>query len=343
MKHSANSPQEYRVEINRLALGAMIKTPPDQDWHFSAAHAPPKDQLYAWLEYEYGRSSRFLRDQVVAVREETMRRKQLPSREVGEYPEGSLGCRFACLLARHTPEFPGRAWNTLASVRREELLVKLELDRWDTCGVQRVLRELDLDRFCNDCARGELFAEHLRSSNSEYHVVFKLDLGRGQTQINGAFAKWLQATCAKLDHGTTVKTGTRARSTTGQGFNRREVLAWMNRLVALRWGKHFSENWAECEARISGSRVKGVGYQNETSWVRAEHDAADLLQRFEFAWKLQWVGIANDVLRPAEFTHQPGSTFLARPLPWSKAIKGQPHKSRVKATALREYIHKQVQ
>lgn len=52
------------ISAQRRALTSSILTPPDQEWHLNAQHAPPDYQLYAWMEYEYGRSSRYLREQV---------------------------------------------------------------------------------------------------------------------------------------------------------------------------------------------------------------------------------------------------------------------------------------
>lgn len=340
MKHSSTSIKPTRVTTNALALAAGIETPPEQDWLFMAAHAPPDYQLYAWLEYEYGRSSRFLREQV-----EVARKCQPPAREVGEYADLVPSCPFACRLARHAPEFPDQAWNSLAPARRDELLTELGLDRWDKVGGERVLKELDLDRIRDECARGEPFEDLFRSS-SERYVAFRLNLGWSQKQIREAFGRWLRLACEPAPGRPTVKTGHLAHRTKGKGLNKTAVLPWMNRLVALRWGKHFSETWEECEKRIRDKKLKKpIGYQNESSWINAQFDAANLLQRLEFAWAKHWVGAVHEILDPRRFTHRPGCRLLASKLPWSKSRVGRraENKHAPATAALREYIRHQVQ
>ncbi|MEN9574806.1 MAG: hypothetical protein RL514_2661 [Verrucomicrobiota bacterium] len=338
MKSPPEKIASAKGEVQRLALAAQLKTPPDQDWLFTRAQAPRNYQLYAWLEYEYGRSSRLLCDQVAAVRQ-----WQPQAREVGEHPEPSPGCRFACLLAKHAPEFPDQAWNSIAPARCDELQSQLGLDRWDKAGRERVLKELDLDRIRDECACGEPF-EGLFRSSSERYVVFRLNLGWSQSQIREAFGNWLREAFAPPPGKPAAKIGHLARSTTGRGLNRQAVLAWMNRLVALRWGRHFLEDWEECEMRIRGRKVKKLGYKYDSAWVRAQYDAADLLRRLEFAWCKHWVGAVHDILEPRRFTHQPGCRRLTCKLPWSKSPKGRLVENQsAKATAeLREYIQKQV-
>ena len=287
-------------------------TPPDSEWRFDRRLSLPDYQLYAWMEYEYGRSSCWLRQQVSAVRE-----RKMVKRPEGESPKPSPGCRFACLLAKHAQEFPDRAWSTLDKQRRDELLARLELDRWDSLGRERILRELDLDLIAWQCARGEPFMDLFRSSLDRY-VAFRINLGWSQPQIKTAFAAWLRRACEDSPNQSAPNVGRLAERTKGRGLNRRLVLAWMNRLVALRWGKVFSENWEVCWFRIQEKKVKGVGYSSESNWTRAQFDAANLLRRFEFAWKKDWTGAAHEILQPRLFTHKPGCQPLRCHLPWSE-------------------------
>ena len=55
---------QAKAARSRSKLAAGLKTPPDENWLFTGANVPPDYQLNAWLDYEYGRSSRLLRAQV---------------------------------------------------------------------------------------------------------------------------------------------------------------------------------------------------------------------------------------------------------------------------------------
>lgn len=320
------------------ALTATIPTPPDQEWQFNAQHAPPDYQLYAWMEYEYGRSSRCLREQVTAVR-----KWEVAPRQEGEHADSSPGCRFACLLARHAPEFPDQAWNTVALDRRNQLLVQLDMDRWDTLGRERVLKELDLELIGDQCARGEPFMDLSRSGLDRY-VAFRVNLGWSQQQIMTAFAAWLRNACDAAQDQSKLKVGHLAKRTKGRGLNRRLVLAWMNRLVALRWGRVFLEDWEECQSRIRAKNIRKVGYGSKSKWASAQYDAANLLQRFEFAWRKNWTGTAHEILEPRRYTHTPGCRPLACQLPWSESPLGKrAADQRAPATsALRDFIRAHV-
>lgn len=327
------------ISSQRRALTSSIPTPPDQEWQFNAQHAPPDYQLYAWMEYEYARSSRYLREQVKAVR-----MWQVAPRQEGEYADPSPGCRFACLLARHAPEFPDQAWNTLALARRSQLLVDLEMDRWDTLGRERVLKELDLELIGDQYARGEPFMDLSRSSLDRY-VAFRINLGWSQPQILNAFAAWLRRACDAAQDQSRLKVGHLAKRTKGRGLNRRLVLAWMNRLAALRLGRAFLEDWEECQSRIRSKKIRKVGYGSKSKWDLAQYDAANLLQRFEFSWQKNWTGTAHEILEPRRFTHTPGCRPLVCRLPWSESPSGKrAADQRARATAaLREFIRVHVQ
>ncbi|MEN9576444.1 MAG: hypothetical protein RL514_4299 [Verrucomicrobiota bacterium] len=213
-------------------------------------------------------------------------------------------------------------------------------------GRERVLKELDLDLIRDECARGEPFEDLFRSS-SERYVAFRINFGWSQAQIREAFGDWLQKACEPAPGRPTVMTGHLAQSTKGKGLNKGAVLPWLNRLVALRWGKHFSQNWEECEGRIAARKLpeKKIGYKNDSSWNRAQFDAANLLQRLEFTWGKDWVGAVHDILDPRRFTHRPGCRTLAKKLPWSKSRVGRraENKHAPAPAALRECIRHQVQ
>ena len=114
----------------------------------------------------------------------------------------------------------------------------------------------------------------------------------------------------------------------------------MNRIVALRLGRAFLEDWEECQSRIQAKKIRLVGYHSESKWNNAQLDAANLLQRFEFAWQKNWTGTAHEILEPRRFTHKPGWRPLTCHLPWSESPQGKrAADKRASATAaLREFI-----